>query len=182
MVKISNLYFPVATSSALSAQHQCQCDCFWYFPRCSRSSRPSQSFVPKSNDNMFQSPYPPYDPTDRSGWVDTYVITRQMLIAPIDSRKYPFLTLSDVASWLGYRSRYETVFKRWPIILTSIIDHVHRLLHDMTLEVQQARDSDIPRAEELSKKIAEGQAIISDISRLKYRMARDHELEWVSDD
>jgi len=52
----------------------------------------------------------------------------------------------------------------------------------MTLEVQQARDSDIPRAEELSKKIAEGQAIISDISRLKYRMARDHELEWVSDD
>ena len=52
----------------------------------------------------------------------------------------------------------------------------------MTLEVQQARDSDIPRAEELSKKIAEGQTIVPDISRLKYRMARDHELEWVSDD
>jgi len=54
----------------------------------------------------------------------------------------------------------------------------------MTLEVQQleARDPDILRAEELSKKIAEGQTIISDISRLKYRMARDHELEWVSND
>jgi hypothetical protein len=49
----------------------------------------------------------------------------------------------------------------------------------MTLEVQvhQARASDIPKAEELSKKITQGQGIISEISRLKYRMARDHELE-----
>ena len=52
----------------------------------------------------------------------------------------------------------------------------------MTLEAQQAHDSDVSNAEELSKKIAEGQDIISEISRLKYRMARDHELEWVADD
>ena len=58
--------------------------------------------------------------------------------------------------------------------MTNVIDHVHRLLHDMTLE---ARDSDTPKAEELSKKITQGQDIISEISRLKYRMARDHELE-----
>jgi hypothetical protein len=72
--------------------------------------------------------------------------------------------------------------KRWPIILTNIIDHVHRLLHDMTLEAQQVRDSDVSKAEELSKKTTEGQEIISEISRLKYRMARDHELEWVAHD
>ncbi|KAG1801027.1 uncharacterized protein HD556DRAFT_1230072 [Suillus plorans] len=93
---------------------------------------------------MFQAPYPPYDPTDTSG--------------------------------------YDTVVKRWPIILTNIIDHVHRLLHDMTLEIQQVRDSDASKAEELSKKITEGQEIISEISRLKYRMARDHDLENIPQD
>lgn len=66
--------------------------------------------------------------------------------------------------------------------MTNIIDHVHRLLHDMTLEIQQVRDSDASKAEELSKKITEGQEIISEISRLKYRMARDHDLEWVEHD
>ncbi|KAG2143434.1 uncharacterized protein EDB93DRAFT_1156180 [Suillus bovinus] len=95
---------------------------------------------------MFQAPYPPYDPTDTSGF------------------------------------SYDTVVKRWPIILTNIIDHVHRLLHDMTLETQQIRDSDVSKAEELSKKITEGQEIISEISRLKYRMARDHELENIPQD
>lgn len=95
---------------------------------------------------MFQAPYPPYDPTDTSGF------------------------------------SYETVVKRWPIILTTIIDHVHRLLHDMTLEAQQVRDSDASKAEELSKKTTEGQEIISEISRLKYRMARDHELENIPQD
>lgn len=65
--------------------------------------------------------------------------------------------------------------------MTNVIDYVHRLLHDMTLEAQQARNSDVPKADELSKKITEGQDVISEISRLKYRMARDHELEWVAD-
>ncbi|KAG1774711.1 hypothetical protein EV702DRAFT_1122165 [Suillus placidus] len=95
---------------------------------------------------MFQAPYPPYDPTDTSGF------------------------------------SYDTVVKRWPIILTNIIDHVHRLLHGMTLEAQQVRDLDLSRAEELSKKTKEGQEIISEISRLKYRMARDHELENIPQD
>lgn len=95
---------------------------------------------------MFQAPYPPYDPTDTSGF------------------------------------SYDTVVKRWPIILTNIIDHVHRLLHDMTLEAQQVRNLDVSKAEELSKKTTEGQEIISEISRLKYRMARDHDLENIPQD
>jgi hypothetical protein len=49
----------------------------------------------------------------------------------------------------------------------------------MTLEAQQIRNSDVSKVEEISKKTTEGQEIISEISRLKYRMARDHELEWV---
>ncbi|KIK35366.1 hypothetical protein CY34DRAFT_96200 [Suillus luteus UH-Slu-Lm8-n1] len=88
----------------------------------------------------------------------------------------------DPTDTSGCPSRYDTVVKRWPIILTNIIDHVHRLLHDMTLEAQRVRDLDVSKAEELSKKTTEGQEIISEISRLKYRMARDHELESIPQD
>ncbi|KAG1758126.1 hypothetical protein EDD22DRAFT_912194 [Suillus occidentalis] len=52
----------------------------------------------------------------------------------------------------------------------------------MTLEAQQVRNLDVSKAEELSKKTTEGQEIISEISRLKYRMARDHELESIPQD
>lgn len=52
----------------------------------------------------------------------------------------------------------------------------------MTLEAQRVRDLDFSKAEELSKKTTEGQEIISEISRLKYRMARDHELESIPQD
>lgn len=132
---------------------------------------------------MFQAPYPPYDPTDTSGWVNPCARHEKTdgRDHP-DSRESPFARAPRGLRLTGCPSRYDTVVKRWPIILTNIIDHVHRLLHDMTLETQQIRDSDVSKAEELSKKITEGQEIISEISRLKYRMARDHELEWVEHD
>ncbi|KAG1736193.1 hypothetical protein EDB19DRAFT_1722117 [Suillus lakei] len=99
-----------------------------------------------------------------------------------DSREPPFAR-APKSLWLtGSPSRYDTVVKRWPIILTNIIDHVHRLLHDMTIEAQQVRNSDVSKAEELSQKTTGGQEIISQISRLKYRMARDHELENIPQD
>lgn len=76
---------------------------------------------------------------------------------------------------------YETVVKRWPIIITNIIDHVHRLIHDMTMEsrqLAQSLDEDArEHAKALDAKVEEGKDIISKASRLKYRMARDQELE-----
>ena len=29
--------------------------------------------------------------------------------------------------------RYETVSKRWPIILTKLIDHIHRVNHELIM-------------------------------------------------
>lgn len=70
---------------------------------------------------------------------------------------------------------YETVLKRWPIIITNMIDHVHRLMHDVTMESRELTQSSGKDA--LDTKVEEGKYIISKASRLKYRMARDQELE-----
>ncbi|KAN0080028.1 Protein of unknown function DUF89 domain containing protein [Tylopilus felleus] len=86
------------------------------------------------------------------------------------------------------RSGYDTVLRRWPIIITNIIDHVHRLLHDMTMEARRltASSSDsedtLERVRALHDKVEEGKEIISKGSRLKYRMARDQELEPIPED
>ncbi|KAF7430965.1 hypothetical protein PC9H_006680 [Pleurotus ostreatus] len=90
---------------------------------------------------MFQSPYPPYDPIDKSG---------------------------------------QTVVKRWPVIITGIIDRLCRINHDLTLEIQQAlQPSSLPDAQ---AKITESKGIIEQISKLKYHMGRDHPLEPLVDD
>ncbi|KIJ60473.1 hypothetical protein HYDPIDRAFT_98765 [Hydnomerulius pinastri MD-312] len=83
------------------------------------------------------------------------------------------------------KSGYDTVVKRWPIIITNLIDHVHRLMHDMTIKSQQLTESEGSEsdgAKELQQKVEEGKKIIAKASRLKYRMARDQELEQIPED
>ncbi|KAF9219362.1 DUF89 domain-containing protein [Gyrodon lividus] len=80
---------------------------------------------------------------------------------------------------------YDTVVKRWPVIITNLIDHVHRLIHDMTMESQRLTESgqgESDRVKELQDKVTEGKEIITKASRLKYRMARDQELEKIPQD
>ncbi|KAI0316951.1 DUF89 domain-containing protein [Amylostereum chailletii] len=72
---------------------------------------------------------------------------------------------------------YETVVKRWPVILTGIIDRVYRDNHDNTLDAQ----GDSPSAN-VSAKIEEGKQIIETISRTKYEMGRDRALEPIPED
>ncbi|KAJ3727729.1 DUF89 domain-containing protein [Lentinula raphanica] len=89
---------------------------------------------------VFQPPFPPYDPTDKSG--------------------------------------YETVLKRWPVILTAIVDQLHRENHDLhstlgSLE-EGTRTEDNARIE---AKIVEGKGIIEKVGKLKYEMARDYVME-----
>jgi hypothetical protein len=62
---------------------------------------------------------------------------------------------------------YETVVRRWPVILTSIIDSVYTENHELT---------DVP---DKAEKLEEGKALIATLSRLKYDMARDRALEYV---
>ncbi|GAW01631.1 duf89 domain-containing protein [Lentinula edodes] len=94
---------------------------------------------------VFQPPFPPYDPTDKSGF------------------------------------SYETVVRRWPVILTGIVDQLHRENHDLHLVVQTP-DDDPERKQHLEAKIAEGKIIIEKISKLKYEMARDHVMEPIPSD
>ncbi|KAL0575469.1 Hairy/enhancer-of-split with YRPW motif protein 2 [Marasmius crinis-equi] len=86
----------------------------------------------------FVAPYPPYDPTDKSGF------------------------------------SYETVVKRWPIILTSIVDQLHRENHALQAPEKASEGN--------NAKVAEGKNIIERVSRLKYQMARDHALEPIQDE
>lgn len=93
-------------------------------------------------------------------------------------RESPLLARACLRS--PFDTSYETLVKRWPIIITNIISHVHHLIHDMTMESQQLTESGkdvLGRAKELDDKVEEGKDIISKASRLKYRMARDQELE-----
>jgi hypothetical protein len=59
------------------------------------------------------------------------------------------------------------VVKRWPVILTTVIDSVYYENHELTGVSDKA------------DKLEEGKALIATISRLKYDMARDRALEYV---
>ena len=63
--------------------------------------------------------------------------------------------------------------RRWPIIITSIVDNVHNACNDLTLN---PGDVDV---EAIQAKLQEGKEIISKVSELKYHMGRDHALEYV---
>jgi len=71
--------------------------------------------------------------------------------------------------------RYQTVVKRWPVILTQIIDQIYRSNHELFLQLQ--RESDTQGSADIITKISEGKSVIEKISRLKYQMGRDHMLE-----
>ncbi|KAI9512134.1 DUF89 domain-containing protein [Russula earlei] len=64
----------------------------------------------------------------------------------------------------------ETVVKRWPVILTGVIDSVYSVNHDLTGLLDKA------------DKLEEGKALIAAMSRLKYDMSRDRALEPIPDD
>jgi Damage-control phosphatase ARMT1-like domain len=69
-------------------------------------------------------------------------------------------------------SSFETVIKRWPVILTNIIDIIYRTNHGFQV-------SSIPQSVEMEQRVAEGKVIIEKISKLKYDMGRDKPLEYV---
>ncbi|KAG8908735.1 hypothetical protein FRB99_002973 [Tulasnella sp. 403] len=72
---------------------------------------------------------------------------------------------------------YVTVTKRWPVIITNVIDCVHRTNHDLTMSSRDSVNGDI-----INRRIAEGKVIIEKASGLKYEMARDKPLLPVPDD
>ena len=67
------------------------------------------------------------------------------------------------------------MLKRWPVILTGIIDTIYRVDHDLGVSL----DDLPPDSEQVLKgneKIEEGKGIIEKIGAIKYEMARDKAL------
>ena len=83
----------------------------------------------------------------------------------------------------SFSSSYETVIRRWPVIITSVIDVLHRTCHDLSLEIKMLEETKGPsesnksKREALREKVAQGTKIIEKVGKLKYEMARDRALE-----
>ncbi|EIW56647.1 DUF89 domain-containing protein [Trametes versicolor FP-101664 SS1] len=75
---------------------------------------------------------------------------------------------------------FETVIKRWPVILTGIIDNIYCRNHDLGVSLRDKTDeAEKATIEEI---ITEGKAIIGLVGQVKYDMARDRPLEPIPDD
>jgi hypothetical protein len=78
---------------------------------------------------------------------------------------------------VSYSLSYETVVKRWPIIITGVVDYLHNVCHMLSMEASEIADKDQEKEIFLQKKVQEGTGIIEKVSKLKYEMARDRPLE-----
>lgn len=85
---------------------------------------------------------------------------------------------------------YETVIKRWPVIITGVIDIVNQTCHELSLQINDFNqhpgdfEKSVPgqmTKEEIQEKIIEGTKVIEKVSKLKYDMARDRTIEYVCD-
>ncbi|RPD77052.1 DUF89-domain-containing protein [Lentinus tigrinus ALCF2SS1-7] len=74
---------------------------------------------------------------------------------------------------------FETVIKRWPIILTGIIDNIYCRNHDFGVSLPSKSPEEAAVIEE---KIAEGKKIINQVGQIKYDMARDRALPQIPED
>ncbi|KAG8700609.1 hypothetical protein FRC09_005848 [Ceratobasidium sp. 395] len=86
-------------------------------------------------------------------------------MAPSLAPEYPFppWDFTDKDSFA-----YNTVVKRWPVIITNLIDTVYR-----AIDTENNGDAD---------KISEGKTIISRLAKLKYDMSHDRALERIPND
>ncbi|KAJ6476204.1 DUF89 domain-containing protein [Mycena sanguinolenta] len=75
---------------------------------------------------------------------------------------------------------YTTVVHRWPVIITGVIDRMHRLSHDLCLEMNAEQSES--KKESLKLRIDEAKGIIEKISRLKYEMGRNYIMEPIAVD
>ena len=70
---------------------------------------------------------------------------------------------------------FQTVLKRWPVILTGIIDNIYCRNHDLGVSLPGKTAEEASAIEE---EIAEGKGIISKVGEIKCDMARDRPLPY----
>ena len=68
------------------------------------------------------------------------------------------------------------MLKRWPVILTGIIDNIYCLNHDLGVSLPSKTPGE---AADIEARIEEGKKIISKVGEIKYDMARDRPLTSV---
>ncbi|KAJ6468966.1 DUF89 domain-containing protein [Mycena vulgaris] len=88
---------------------------------------------------------------------------------------YPPYDPTDTAGF-----SYTTVVHRWPVIITGVIDRLHRLSHDLCLEVNATHDE--TEKEALNLRVEEAKGIIEQISKLKYEMGRNYVMQPIPSD
>lgn len=125
-----------------------------------------------------QLPHPPYDPTDKNGLVRPIGKEQQLLT----EKSQIFVCASSFSSgnlWYLIKHNsflsYETVLRRWPTIITSVIDELHQQCHNLSIQLQRGAGP----ADVLQARITEALAVVNEISKLKYEMARDRPLKSV---
>lgn len=69
---------------------------------------------------------------------------------------------------------FDTLVRRWPVILTSIIDHLYRVGHELATQ-----PNDLPPTV-AEARIEAGKTVIGKIGKLKYEMGRDKPLLYGS--
>ncbi|KAI0656671.1 DUF89 domain-containing protein [Cubamyces menziesii] len=74
---------------------------------------------------------------------------------------------------------FETVLKRWPVILTGIIDDIYRRNHDLGVSLPSRREEDKADIVEI---IEEGKEIVSKVGKVKDDLARDRVLQPIPED
>lgn len=67
------------------------------------------------------------------------------------------------------------MLRRWPIIITRVIDEINQQCHDLSLEIKRG----VGHKDVLDAKIKEALTIVNEISKLKYEMARDRPIKSV---
>ncbi|KAJ8480751.1 hypothetical protein ONZ51_g6456 [Trametes cubensis] len=77
------------------------------------------------------------------------------------------------------KKRFETVLKRWPVILTGIIDDIYRRNHDLGVSLPSRREEDKADIVEI---IEEGKEIVSKVGKVKDDLARDRVLQPIPED
>ena len=68
------------------------------------------------------------------------------------------------------------MLKRWPVILTGIIDNIYCFNHDLGVSLPSKTPEE---AADIEARIEEGKTIISKVGEIKYDMARDRPLPSV---
>ena len=125
---------------------------------------------------MSVPPFPAYSPRDKNRRVDALRPALDIALSPCPSSASRMRPLVRRRNHNAISTTHAPTVKRWPIILTQLIDHIYQKNHALTMSKED------PAEPASDAKIAEGKALIEKVSLLKSEMGRDRALPAIPDD